>query len=53
MSLSKYSFSFQHIQNDQLILPIIFKIVKMATMIVNKQTLGVNFDTQFSVLVLF
>ena len=39
MSLSKHLFSFQHIQNDQLILPILFKIVKMTTMIVNKQAL--------------
>ena len=30
MSLSKHSFLFQHIQNGQLILPILFRMVKMA-----------------------
>ena len=41
MSLSKHLFSFQHIQNGQLILPIPFIMVKMVTMTVNKQALSV------------
>ena len=38
MSLPKHSFSFQHIQNSQLILLIPFRMVKMTTIAVNKQS---------------
>ena len=39
MSLSKHSFSFQHNQNGQLILPILFRMVKIATMTVHVYSL--------------
>ena len=39
MSVSKHSFSFQHIQNGKLILLIPFRMIKIATITVNKQTL--------------